>query len=328
MDQVRPAAPSGGGKERGGGKLPFRITAVTLALATYCLLLLSRLIDASLLTRDNEYFGVVILQIMIFLIPAFAYIRWKGDALRSRLRLRPVRADHILLILGALLALMGGSMLLQIAVGAADPAASRFSLYDTFVSKNDGTAGNAAYLILAYAALPAFCEELIFRGIFCAEYDRHGASCAALMSMLFFTMLHFNLRNAPVYLFSALVLCAVMYATESVFAAMAVHFGYNLFGLFGVPYVTAVYTSMGRVWVLIFVLITMLLFGAAIFCGEAARLYRGYATHGVPLGDGGGVNPAITRKESAVRFLRRLLTPQSLICLALYLTVLIVRAVR
>ena len=305
---------------------PFlRLNAVTLALAIYILLLLARLIDASVLTRDNEYFAVVVLQIMIFLIPAFAYLRWRGDALRPGLRARLFRADHILIILGAALVLMSGGMLLQILVGGARTGES-FTLYETFISKHDGSAGNAAYLIMAYAALPACCEELVFRGIFCAEYERHGAVCASLLSMFFFTMLHFDLRHAPVYLFSGLVLCAVFYATRSLFSAIAVHFLYNLFGLFGVPYVTAVYASMGRVWVLIFALIVILLFGAAIFCGEAARLYRSYASHGAHEGE--GANPRISPRESAIRFLRRLLTPQAALCILLYLTVVIVQAVR
>ena len=301
----------------------FRLTPVTLALGIYVLLLLARLLDASVLTRDNEYFSVIVLQIMIFLIPAFAYIRLRGKELRSGLRLTLPRLDHLLLLVGAVVALSGGGMLLQLLLGGTDGS---FTLYDTFISKSYGTTSNTLYLILAYAVLPAFCEELVFRGIFLAEYERHGASCAALMSMLFFAMLHFDLRNILLYLFSALVLCTVRYATRSLFAAMLVHFCYNLFGLFGVPYVTAVYTSMGRVWVLIFLLIVMLLFGAALFCGEAARLYRHFATHGTHEGE--GANPAISRRDSAVRFLRRLLTPQAALCVLLYLTVSLIVLIR
>jgi hypothetical protein len=74
------------------------------------------------------------------------------------------------------------------------------------------------------------------------------------------------------------------------------------------------------------VLIVLLLFGAAIFCGEAARLYRGYATHGDQSRE--GANVAIAPRESATRFLRRLLTPQALLSLLIYLTVVIVQAIR
>ena len=301
----------------------FRPTPITLALCIYVLLLLARLLDASVLTRDNEYFGIIVLQIVIFLIPAFAYLRLRGKVVRNRLRLSPPRLDQLLLLVGAILALSGGGMLLQLLLGGTDGS---FTLYDTFISKSYGTTSNTLYLILAYAVLPAFCEELVFRGIFLAEYEKHGAGCAALMSMLFFTMLHFDLRNIPLYLFSALVLCIVLYAARSLYAAMLVHFVYNLFCLFGVPYVTAVYASMGRVWILIFLLIVMLLFGAALFCGEAARLYRHFATHGSHEGE--GANPTISHRDSAIRFLRRLLTPQAAICILLYLTVAIAGMLR
>ena len=89
---------------------------------------------------------------------------------------------------------------------------------------------------------------------------------------------------------------------------------------------TAVYASMGRVWVIIFLLTVAMLFGAALFCGEAARLYRHFATHGAHEGE--GANPTISRRDSAIRFLRRLLTPQVAICVLLYLTVAIAGMLR
>ena len=86
MDRSRQQQATGQGNTSGGHL--FRITPVTLSLGIYCFLLLSRLLDASVLTRDNEYFSVIVLQIMIFLIPAFAYIRWRGEEFRRRLRAR------------------------------------------------------------------------------------------------------------------------------------------------------------------------------------------------------------------------------------------------
>ncbi len=324
MDNQEKRPATGAGKWR----LPFRITPVTLALCTYVLLMLARFIDAAVLTRDNEYLAVILLQMAIFLIPAVGYVMWRGEAFRPKLRLRMIRPDQLLLILGAGLCLCGGGMLLQLLTGAARTGGESFALYDTFISKPGGSVGNTLYLVLAYAALPAFCEELIFRGIVCAEYERHGVPCASLMSMLLFTVLHFDLQHAPTYLFAGLVLCATLYATRSLLAVMLVHFGYNLFCLFGVPYVSAVYASMGQVWVLIFLLIVAFLFGALVFCGEAARLYRHHATHGSHEGAGESVNTAISRRDSTVRFLRRLLTPQVALCVLLYIVVIVVEAVR
>ena len=201
-----------------------------LVLTTYVLLLISKVIDLTLLNRENEYYSIVILQMMIFLLPGAIWCRFSGEKYLGALRLRMIKLDSLPIILSAAVLMASGGLLLGVLFGGTESLAGSFSLYDTFISKHGGTAGNAAYLILTYAALPAFCEELVFRGILCAEYERHGAVCATLLSMLLFNILHFDLRHAPVYLFSGLVLCAVLYATRSLFAAVAVHFGYNLFG--------------------------------------------------------------------------------------------------
>ena len=44
-------------------------------------------------------------------------------------------------------------------------------------------------LVLAYGLLPAFCEELVFRGIICAEHEKHGILYASAVSALFFAFL-------------------------------------------------------------------------------------------------------------------------------------------
>ena len=75
-------------------RTPIRINAMTLVLAIYCLLLFTRLIDASVLTRDNEYFAVVVLQIMIFLIPGVIFCKLRGSAFTERLRLHLKQELH------------------------------------------------------------------------------------------------------------------------------------------------------------------------------------------------------------------------------------------
>ena len=43
------------------------LTPTSVVLATYVLLLLTKLIDVAFINRENEYYSVVILQLMIFL---------------------------------------------------------------------------------------------------------------------------------------------------------------------------------------------------------------------------------------------------------------------
>ena len=50
---------------------------------------------------------------------------------------------------------------------------------------------------MAYAVLPALCEEFVYRGILCREYERGGVLRAVIVSALFFALLHFNLGYFP-----------------------------------------------------------------------------------------------------------------------------------
>ena len=55
------------------------LTPTTLILATYVLLLLSKLADITLINRENEYYSVVILQLIIFLLPGAIWCKFNGE---------------------------------------------------------------------------------------------------------------------------------------------------------------------------------------------------------------------------------------------------------
>ena len=261
-------------------RLNIFLSPMTVVLATYILLLISKFIDLTLLNRDNEYMIVIILQLMIFILPGALWCRFNGEKYIKRLRIRMFSADTVVIIVCAAFAMISGGLLLSMLFGGVKSLSDNFTLYNTFISRQSGTVGNTLYLVLAYAVLPAICEEFIYRGILCSEYERGGALRAGIISSLFFALLHFSLGNFPVYLFCGAVLCLVLYATRSVFAAMAVHFLYNLFGLFGEPYLGRLYILSGDAKLLVIVSIAVFLTSTALFCMEASRLYRKYLRSG------------------------------------------------
>ncbi len=247
--------------------------AARLVLVIYALLLLSRLIDRAFLSREGEYLSTVLLQLLIFPIPAYLYIRLRGKDFVKSLRLHPFPLSHLFLILSAVLVLSAGCTLLAMVCGLMQ-AQTSFTLYDTFTSVHDGSAGSTVRLILTYALLPAFCEELVFRGILCAEYEQYGILYASVISAVFFAFLHFDLSALPVYLFAGCLLAAVLYVTRSVLSAMIVHFGYNLFGVLAQAGLSGYCRSTGSLGLLVILLIALLLLGAALFCGEVSRILR------------------------------------------------------
>lgn len=255
------------------GKFAVSNAATILVLVIYALLLLSRLIDSAFLSRESEYLSIILLQLMIFPIPAYLYIRLKPKEFTKALRLGSLRLSHLFLLLSASLALICGCTLLGLLCGMMSAQPS-FTLYDTFASVNDGSVGATIRLVLAYGLLPAFCEELVFRGIVCAEHEKHGILYASAVSALFFAFLHFDLTALPVYLFAGMLLSLVMYVTRSSIAAMIVHLCYNLFGIFVQAGLSGYCQSTGSVGLLVVLLIAVLILSAAFFCGEVARILR------------------------------------------------------
>ena len=144
-------------KSRGTKTVVLQPTIVVLA--TYILLLLSKIIDLTLINRENEYFSVVILQMMIFLLPAAIWCRFSGDGYVSHLRLKLPALSTIPLILSAAVLMITGGLLLSILLDGLESLSTNFTLYDTFISKDKGTVTSRLYLILAYAVLPAVCEQ-------------------------------------------------------------------------------------------------------------------------------------------------------------------------
>ncbi len=261
-------------------KVSIFLSPMTVVLATYILLLISKFIDLTLLNRDNEYMSVIILQLMIFILPGALWCKFNGEKYMRRLRLKIFSPDAIPAIICASFLMISGGVLISILFGGAKSLSDSFTLYDTFVSRHNGTVGNTLYLVLAYAALPAICEEFIYRGILCNEYERGGVLRAGVVSSLFFALLHFSVKNFPVYLFCGAVLCLVMYATRSLYATIIAHFLYNVFGLFGEPYLGRLYILSGDARLLVIVMIAVFLLSTALFCMEASRLYRKHLRSG------------------------------------------------
>ncbi len=248
-----------------------------LVAVTFLLVLLSRLAQDNFTRRGSDYIGVILLQVLIFLIPSVIYIRLRDEKLPERIKFRNLKPKDIR-YLGCLLVMMiSGSLLLSILTGGISSLTGNFTLYNTFLARTGGRAWETVYLVLAFGILPAFCEELVFRSLLCAEYESVGNRTAIIVSTLFFAMLHFSWGLFPVYLWLGFLLCCSMYATRTILAPMLLHLVYNLFCLFGQPYLSAFYVNAGSSELFIFCLVVLLLLFSAFTMGESRKLFHLYA---------------------------------------------------
>jgi membrane protease YdiL (CAAX protease family) len=286
-----------------------------LVLSTYLLLLFSRVIDKALISRDSKYLSIVLLQVIIFMLPGIIFCRLRGTAFTARLRLRLPRPSHILFLLSSLVALMAGTLLISIYTGGIQTLDQGFTLYDTFAASGGDDFSEIAYLILAYAVLPAVCEEFVYRGILCATLEERGLLPAIVYSTVSFGMLHFEISHLLVYIFAGLVLCGVMYTTRSLLSCVLVHFAFNVFGLFGQPALTRFYLYTGGTELFSFLLTIILLVSAIVFCGEAGRIYRGYAR----TAQSAPYRVHLPKNELSSRLIKTVFAPASIVCILVYL---------
>ena len=248
-----------------------------LTLILLGLLSVSRLIDPLLTARGAQYAFVLLSQLLIFVGSAAIYLRIRREPKLSSLRLRLPRLGHLWFCFCGLAVMVLGSLLISIATGGIESLGGNFTLYHTFVARINGSAWETVYVILAYAILPAFCEELIFRSLICAEYEADGVGISLLMSSLLFSMLHASFPLLPNYLFLGFLLAGVAYTTRSVIASMLLHCLYNIFCLFGQPYLSAFYVNAGSGEIFVFCLVVLFLLFAAFGAGEARKIYHLYA---------------------------------------------------
>lgn len=306
-------------------KYKSNMTAPILVAVVYLLLILSRIIKITEMTGENEYVGVIVLQLLIFLLPAVIYSKLKGERYALRLRLRFIGAQQVVVALLAALTLICGSLLLNI-LFADGMGGDEFSLYNTFTANHNGSAESFLYVTVAYAILPAVCEEFLFRSLLCAEYEEYGIFTACLMSSVFFGMIHFNPRQFVIYVFAGVVLFAAMYATRSLLGSICVHFVYNMYGLFGQSFANEVYRTTGSTELFLLILSAALVLFAALFCGEAARLYRRYSRQNKPSDylPARSAKRARSEGKSMEKIAESFLAPPCLACYLIFVLVTII----
>lgn len=246
-------------------------------IVVLALLTVSSLIDPMALGTDmNLYLAVIILDLLVYALPAVFFCRLRGKEYGRRLRVRLFRISHIFLILLALVVLLSGSALLNMLMHSLFRTASSSASYA-------GVVDAGAYAVLAFSILPAVAEEFLFRSILIAEYESVGPAFAVMVSALFFGMIHMDFMRLPAYVWSGIILALVFYATRSVFASILLHILNNIAALWTDVYVTKFSSAAGQQSVLLcFILICLFALALILFFWEAQRIYQEYGENGVP----------------------------------------------
>ena len=271
---------------------------------TACVFLLNLGLSYLLPRGGSIYSYGLIMQFAALLIPASLYMSLKGERLPQRMRINAFSPTKTIFLLLFVLAIFCGSVLYSLFFGG--------SAAENEIVSNEP----AALSILCIAILPAFAEELIFRGILMTELEGHGPFTAVLLSSLLFAMLHFDLKMLPMYLFSGLMLALCAYVTRSLLASCAVHLAYNLLVFLGMEKLTAFFAITDDTALIGLILTVALLVSLILIFGECQRTYAVYSEQNAISSHaaGGGVGS----------FFIALLSPASIICIIVFIAAIII----
>lgn len=262
-------------------KNPPALAPAALVLAIGVLVLLARLFGTFFPERGSSYLGITILQILIFLIPSVLYCKLRREQTVGRFALRAVRLRYLPFLFFLLIFMISLGIAIEILTGGIRSLSGGFTLYSAFTAGTAGGASSILAAILSYGILPAVGEEIVFRAILCAEYERPcGVAVSIPASAFFFALIHFSVAHFPTYFLLGLLLAWSGYATRSLFAPILLHIGYNVFCLFGQPVLSAFYVTAGSTEIFLFFLGILLFLSAALVAGEARKIYHGHAGRG------------------------------------------------
>ncbi len=160
-------------------------------------------------------------DLILFFIPMLLYMLFNGNKLRELIPLKPLSLSNAIYVVFITLLMM--------------PMMSVFSsITSLFVSTevNDTFTDmmiNCSWWVsvIGIAVMPAIFEEGMFRGYILTGYKNSGFVRAALISSLFFGMMHLDLYQLPYATFAGIVFAGFVYYTGSIFASMLAHFIVN-----------------------------------------------------------------------------------------------------
>lgn len=162
----------------------------------------------------------LIFALLFQLVPAAVFLRMQKLSMLEKIKLEKsqegsVRDNILLAFVGFALIFIFGLL-----YTAAFPMAA--------ASYDDKTFGQTLLSVISCAVIPAVCEELLYRRLFCRELTVYGNAFAVIGSSLLFALVHYSYYVFPYAFICGLVLGFVYTKTGSVRYTMGIHFMNNL----------------------------------------------------------------------------------------------------
>ena len=307
--------------------LPSKYFPWLLVVIFLLLIASSRLNLSEMGYTENIYLSIIVIQMLIFMIPAVFYIKLRDINSMERLGFNPFPPSYVLLMLLFLGVMLFGSIAIKLIMYGFGYSSDNYSLYSELTPSGNTGSMATIYIVLAVSLVPAVVEEFIFRALAISEYleSNLGPVSVSVITSLLFAMVHFTPEQLPVYFFSGLVLAALTLLTGSVFPAMAVHFLNNLISLFFESYLQRLIKS-GNATTLTFISIAGLILCIALSFFFLSRKFKAAGKSGKS--DPDFIRPNEPKKNKRKNILYAISSPGFIMCVLIFIIYSILKAIR
>lgn len=168
----------------------------------------------------GDFLSMLLNVIIVFVIPAALYFVSTKQSIRKVLRLNPISAENIFLIIIF-------SILIQPFINFISGVSSLFFVNSVTQYLMDTEGISLFTLVLTMAVIPALGEELFFRGIIFSDYECFGSVAACILCGLMFGIMHMDAQQFLYAFIMGAIFCFMVYKTNSVFASVLSHFTIN-----------------------------------------------------------------------------------------------------
>lgn len=217
------------------------VTRLGIALLFFEALFFAQTIVLSVLTLtlplflppigEQIVYGVAsgLLYALVFISPIWLY-RWlsKDDAVQPMRAREPMPRQTALYVLFGLAVVSAAAYLNSLIVGLFDFG----SVSDAVMGETGSSDLELVLLFFTLAVVPAFVEELLFRGLVLSNLLPYGRTTAVLASALLFGVMHQNVEQIFYATAAGIVIGWVYVCTNSIWPCILLHFCNNLRSVF------------------------------------------------------------------------------------------------
>ena len=290
------------------------------AFLTFLIMLfvaLFNFINTALLFSGNGW--MIPMLAIAFLLPFFLFRATRGGKkYLPTVHLSLPKYYHIPTIIFSTLLIIWGSTFLKLIF--VEGRYTEFSLYNAFFAHRNGNIFNSLYLVLAFCVIPPMLEGLVFRGAMLREHDKRGRMTVTVFSSFFFALLGFSFEQLVPRFFLGVILCMVVYATDSIVMSVVIHIAYNFFAVFIEPTLISVKNVSSNYDLFTFVMAILTLVVAIFLFSHLSRLYKKYSRSKF----GENFTKSTPRERTFWHLLELLTTVPAIACYVLFLVVALI----